>query len=309
MPSPHFSLWQVELQPSPETVLPSSHCSPSEVCTMPSLHFSSLHALAAVLVAAGGCRCRRRTARRARVAGCRRHRTRIVQVELQTSPEASLPSSHCSPSAGSTMPSPQARSDTSSAAVSSVTALPSSQCSPSSICTMPSPCRTRAGRSRCSRRPRPCCRRRIARRGPVARCRRRRTRAGHKCRAAAVAGHRVAVVALLDAGFDEAVAAGRELAIEEAGAGVAVRAAVVALLAGLDDAVAAPLELARRAAAVARDGVAVVALLDARFDEAVAAGRVHAIEEARAGVAVRAAVVALLARIEVAVAAPRRGFD
>ena len=32
------SIWQSELQPSPSAVLPSSHCSPLSVCTMPSPH-------------------------------------------------------------------------------------------------------------------------------------------------------------------------------------------------------------------------------------------------------------------------------
>ena len=116
---------------------------------------------------------------------------------------------------------------------------------------------------------------------------------------------------MLDARFDEAVAAGRVHAIEEARAGVAVRAAVVALLARIEVAVAAPrrgFDHAAGAAAIARRQVAVVALL-ARIEHAVAAAgavrralarRIGAVDEAVAVVieAVVALRAGLLRRVE-----------
>jgi drug/metabolite transporter (DMT)-like permease len=70
----------------------------------------------------------------------------------------------------------------------------------------------------------------------------------------------VAVIATLDAGVGEAVAAGRCHAGVEAGVGVAV-IAVVALLAGLDDAVATAHRRAGVGAAVGVDAVGVVSFL------------------------------------------------
>ncbi len=67
------SSWQVALHPSPETLLPSSHC--SLPATMPSPHFFAMQRVSGV----GHCQ-----------------PGSSWQVEEQPSPETALPSSHCS---------------------------------------------------------------------------------------------------------------------------------------------------------------------------------------------------------------------
>src|SRR5580704_5265251 len=78
------SIWQSELQPSPDTVLPSSHCSPMSSSTTPSPQNSIFwHGCPGLGQVHPGSR---------------------AQVEEQPSPETVLPSSHCSLPA--TWPSP-----------------------------------------------------------------------------------------------------------------------------------------------------------------------------------------------------------
>ena len=111
-----------------------------------------------------------------------------------------------------------------------------------------------------------------------------------------------AEITLLDALFDEAVAALRREAVAGTAIGV-VPVAIVALLAGVDDAVAARVQGTDRAAAVAIDHVAVVARLDAIEDKAVAALREGAVD-ASVG-RDRVAVVARLGAVDHVITAPR----
>src|SRR5580692_7712715 len=121
---------QVELQPSPETMLPSSHCSAPAM--MPSPHALATHFVSGV----GHC-----------------HPGSSMHVDEQPSPDTALPSSHVSLPV--TLPSPHLTVETHGASgwgqtkfasswhselqPSPETVLPSSHCSPMSRSTTPSP--------------------------------------------------------------------------------------------------------------------------------------------------------------------------
>src|SRR2546426_416398 len=94
----HGSSWQLAEQPSPDTVLPSSHCSPASTTPSP-------------------------------------QRGSRWQVAEQPSPETVLPSSHCSP--GSRMWLPHTSSRQLGEQPSPATVLPSSHCSPASSTPLP----------------------------------------------------------------------------------------------------------------------------------------------------------------------------
>jgi hypothetical protein len=119
---------------------------------------------------------------------------------------------------------------------------------------------------------------------------------------------RGAVVALLDAGVEQPVAAGRVLAGRRARAAVAVQTAEVARLAGarLHEAVAAGRELARVGAAVVVVAVGPVVARLAGVDDPVAAALELALRRTAVAV-VAVAVVALLRGAHVAVAAHVEG--
>src|SRR5690242_4688909 len=91
-PSPHRgSCWQVDEHPSPEIVFPSSHCSPGSTSPSP-------------------------------------QRGSRWRVEEQPPPETVLPSSHVSPTSTMPLPQPSSRHDDEQPSPEAV--LPSSHCSP-----------------------------------------------------------------------------------------------------------------------------------------------------------------------------------
>src|SRR5262249_30087938 len=136
---PHTSLdEQSGRQPSPSTLLPSSHTSPLAVSTMLSPHrrgtqFGRHAAFGAFELAAplSHCSLKSRTAS---------PHFGSVQLLWHWSLLTMLASSHCSPFAVSTMPLPHTSSDLQSPAQPSpLVLLPSSQTSPLAVSRMPSP--------------------------------------------------------------------------------------------------------------------------------------------------------------------------